>query len=61
MINMEYVIVHMFGEFIPIGLDGVDVLVWIMFAGISIFFLFKLLTNNKYENTLIVKLINKIC
>jgi len=60
MINLEYTIVQKFGEFIPINLDGVDVLVWVMFVGISIYALNKLLTNNKYENTLIVKLINKI-
>ncbi|MCD6433869.1 MAG: hypothetical protein J7L21_07490 [Sulfurimonas sp.] len=60
MTNLEYMTDKIYSVLIPTDMDGVDALVLIMFTGITIYVLNKLLTNSKYENTLIVKLIHKI-
>jgi len=60
MIDIENMADKIYGVLMPTDMNGVDALVLIMLTGITIYTLSKLLTNPKYEDTLIIKLISKI-
>ena len=60
MIDIENMANKIYGALMPTDMNGVDALVLIMFTGTTLYILNKLLTNPKYEDTFIVKLIFKI-
>ncbi len=60
MIDIENMADKIYVVLMPTDMNGMDVLVLLMFTGITTYTLSKLLTNSKYKNTLIVKLIYKI-
>ena len=60
MINAEFIIIEKFGKFIPTDVSAIEILVFITLVGMLAYGMNKLLSNTKYENSTVVKLINKI-
>ena len=60
MINAEYIITEKFGKFIPTDISGTEVLILISIVVILVYTMHKLLSDSKYENSIVVKLIDKI-
>ncbi len=60
MINVEFIIIEKFGKFIPTDISGIEILILILIVAILTYTIHKLLSDSKYENSTIVKLIEKI-
>jgi len=60
MINLELIIVKEFGKFIPTNVDKTDILVFVSLVIVFAYGIHKLLSNSKYKDLPIVKLIDKI-